>query len=125
MNYSRRRFIKALGATAGICYVTLNTSGCGLDMFDSGSGTEPLWKAGDSRNKIVVISDLHLGIEDRYSETVENLPYLNSFLQRLQATTDVRELVIAGDFLDEWFLPVYYPVYTDQDQFYRDVIKMS
>ena len=30
--------------------------------------------------------------------------------------------MIAGDFLDEWFLPVYYPAYTDQEQFYKKVI---
>ena len=81
-----------------------------------------LWEAGDTKNKIVTISDIHLGIEDRYSETVENLPLLIRFLKRLQNTGDVRELVIAGDFLDEWYLPVYYPRYTDQRQFYMDVI---
>ena len=81
-----------------------------------------LWEAGDRRDKIVTISDIHLGIEDRYSETVENLPLLIRFLKRLQNTGDVRELVIAGDFLDEWYLPVYYPRYTDQRQFYMDVI---
>ena len=81
-----------------------------------------LWEAGDRRDKIVTISDIHLGIEDRYSETVENLPLLIQFLKRLQNTSDVRELVIAGDFLDEWYLPVYYPRYTDQRQFYMDVI---
>ena len=81
-----------------------------------------LWEAGDTKNKIVTISDIHLGIEDRYSETVENLPLLIRFLKRLQNTRDVRELVIAGDFLDEWYLPVYYPRYTDQRQFYMDVI---
>ena len=81
-----------------------------------------LWEAGDTKNKIVTISDIHLGIEDRYSETVENLPLLIRFLKRLQNTGDVRELVIAGDFLDEWYLPVYYPRYTDQRQFYMGVI---
>ena len=81
-----------------------------------------LWEAVDRRDKIVTISDIHLGIEDRYSETVENLPLLIQFLKRLQNTRDVRELVIAGDFLDEWYLPVYYPRYTDQRQFYMDVI---
>ncbi|NLD02738.1 MAG: metallophosphoesterase, partial [Clostridiales bacterium] len=39
-----------------------------------------LWEAGDTKNKIVTISDIHLGIEDRYSETVENLPLLIRFL---------------------------------------------
>ncbi len=82
----------------------------------------PLWEAGATRDKIVVISDIHLGIDDRYTETLENRPLLIAFLHRLHHTTDVRELIIAGDFLDEWFLPVYYPSYTDQNRFYRDVI---
>ncbi|WP_246240371.1 hypothetical protein [Anaerocolumna sedimenticola] len=47
---------------------------------------------------------------------------LINFLKRLQNTTDVRELVIDGDFLDEGCLPVYYPSYTDVQQFYKDVI---
>lgn len=118
MDISRRKFIEALGA--GACFVALHTVGCGSN---SGSGAAPLWKAGSSRDKIVIISDLHLGIDDRYTETLENRPPLIRFLQCLQNTKDVRELVIAGDFLDEWFLPVYYyPLYSDQDQFYRDVI---
>ena len=81
-----------------------------------------LWEAGNTKSKIVVISDIHLGIEDRYTETLKNVPLLIGFLECLQNTTDVRELVIAGDFLDEWYLPAYYPSYTDQNQFYRDVI---
>lgn len=83
---------------------------------------EPLWEAGTSRNKIVVISDLHLGIDDKYTETLDNRPFLIEFLQRLQKTDDVRELVIAGDFLDEWYLPVYYPSYSDSTKFYKDCI---
>ena len=30
-----------------------------------------LWNAGDTRNKIVVISDIHLGIYDNYTETLQ------------------------------------------------------
>jgi UDP-2,3-diacylglucosamine pyrophosphatase LpxH len=82
----------------------------------------PLWSSGNARNKIVAISDLHLGIDDKYTENLKNRPFLIRFLQCLQNTKDVRELVIAGDFLDEWYLPVYYPVYTDQTLFYKKVI---
>ena len=99
-----------------------------LALFSMGSpanasGSAPaLWEVGGARNKIVVISDIHLGIDDKIAETVKNRPLLIDFLKRLQSTTDVRELVIAGDFLDEWFLPVYYPSYTDVQKFYKDVI---
>lgn len=93
-----------------------------LSLTDAYKGRAPLWGAGEKRDKIVVVSDIHLGIEDKYTETLNNLPLLIEFLQRMQNTKDVRELVIDGDFLDEWFLPVYYPSYTDQKQFYQDVI---
>lgn len=108
---------------------TKNTVALDSEMQDTSvSVAEPqkevaaLWDCTDTRDKIVVISDIHLGIEDRYTETLKNLPLFIEFLQRLQGTTDVRELVIAGDFLDEWFLPVDYPSYIDENQFYKDVI---
>ncbi|MCC9598070.1 MULTISPECIES: metallophosphoesterase [unclassified Rubrivivax] len=122
MTFSRRNFLKTLGAGTGACLATLNLSGCWDDGSEPASDATPLWAAGSSRDKIVVISDLHLGIDDRYTETLDNRPLLVRFLQCLQNTRDVRELVIAGDFLDEWFLPVDYPSHTDQVQFYRDVI---
>ena len=121
MHSSRRNFVKRLGLGAG-AIVAVSAAGCDAGS-DSYTDAAPLWVADKSRNKIVVISDIHLGIEDRYSETLKNRPLLIKFLQCLQNTKDVRELVIAGDFLDEWFLPIYYyPLYTDQDQFYRNVI---
>lgn len=83
---------------------------------------KPLWNSNKEKNKIVVISDIHLGIKDKYTETLKNRNILINFLKNIQSTSDVRELVIAGDFLDEWFLPVDYPSYTDQKQFYKDVI---
>lgn len=88
----------------------------------NGGEASPLWEAGPSRNKTVVISDLHLGIDDRYTETIENRPFLVEFLQRLRRTDDVKELVIAGDFLDDWYLPVYYPSYSNVVKFYKDCI---
>ena len=81
-----------------------------------------MWHAGKTRDKIVVISDIHIGIDDQYAENVANRPILIDFLKWLQSTKDVRELVIDGDFLDEWYLPVDYPIYTDVQQFYKDVI---
>lgn len=121
--------LKALAAMVLAVAMILSCVGCGTQtgtqpapQAEMQDGVQPLWEAGGERNKIVVISDLHLGIDDEYSETVVNRPLLVQFLQRLQSTSDVRELVIAGDFLDEWFLPVYYPSYTDEAQFYKNVI---
>lgn len=112
----KTKMLSLLLAFCMVISLALLTTGC------TPKGAAALWDAGDTRNKIVSISDLHLGIDDDYTETLKNRPLLIEFLQRLQRTTDVRELVIGGDFLDEWFLPVYYPSYTDQRQFYKDVI---
>lgn len=90
--------------------------------FALSTPSSSLWNSNNEKNKIVVISDIHLGIKDEYTETLKNRDILIKFLKSLQNTSDVRELVIAGDFLDEWFLPVDYPSYTDQKQFYKDVI---
>ena len=84
---------------------------------------KPLWKAGSTNNKILVVSDLHLGVDDKISETVANRTYLIEFLKRIQLTKDVRELVIDGDFLDDWFLPLSYPAYSDTQAFYEKAIK--
>ena len=113
----KRTLLSLLAACVALPLVPLVT-GCSA----SSTGSPALWEAGETRNKIVIASDIHLGIDDRYTETLENRPYLVEFLRRVQSTTDVRELVINGDFLDDWFLPVYYPAYTDVAQFYKEAI---
>jgi len=122
----KKRVLSLLLASSIVISLAMLTTGCSPDTGASSSDipkdAAALWDAGDTRNKIVVISDIHVGIDDSYAEMVKNRPLLINFLQRLQSTTDVRELVIDGDFLDEWFLPVYYPSYTDVNQFYKDVI---
>ena len=122
----KTRILSLLLACSMVISLALLTIGCssntGASVSDAPEGVAALWEAGGTRDKIVVISDIHLGIDDSYTEMVKNRPLLIEFLRHLQSTTDVRELVIAGDFLDEWFLPVYYPSYTDESQFYKDVI---
>lgn len=106
--------------------VLLSLSGCTslAKETTTTSATSPLWTVQDNeRTKIVVVSDLHLGIEDRYSETVKNRSLFVEFLHRLGTMSDVSELVIAGDFLDDWYLPFTYPAYKDSDAFYRKVIQ--
>ena len=121
----KTRVFSSLLACCMVISLALLTAPCssnaGASVSNAPKGAAALWNAGTTRDKIVVISDLHLGIDDRYAETVNNRSLLIDFLQRLQSTTDVRELVIGGDFLDEWFLPVYYPSYTDESQFYKGV----
>lgn len=122
----KAKILSLLLAFSMVISMALFTTGCSPKTVsteaDAPKSAPALWEAGDTRNKIVVISDIHIGIDDKYAETVKNRPLLIDFLKRLQSTTDVRELVIDGDFLDEWFLPVYYPSYTDVQQFYKDVI---
>ena len=60
---------------------------------------------GGERSVIVVISDIHLGMDDRYAETQKNRAPLADFVRKIGRSPNVRELVIAGDFLDEWFIP--------------------
>lgn len=116
----KKRLLSFLTVCSMLLSLALPVSG-----FAAAADASPLWAAGYTPNKIVVISDIHLGIDDRYTETLTNRPLLVDFLQSLQNTADVRELVINGDFLDDWYLPVYYPAYTDVAQFYREAIKTN
>ncbi len=68
------------------------------------------------RNMIVVISDLHLGADLAYSECKEHLPSVEKFLKLIKASPNVKELVIAGDLLDEWFVPAPINTYRGKDQ---------
>ena len=76
-----------------------------------------------ARNKIVVISDLHFGADTSYSETVRHLPRLAQFLTEIRESATVKELVIAGDMLDEWFVPSRIDTYNGgtQEDFVRKI----
>lgn len=126
---SRREFLKrsamgglalATSAVAGSFLLSNRVAAAGLT---AGRDIQPLWQAGSRRNKIVVVSDLHLGIDDSFAETVHNRELFVEFLQKLQQTIDVRELVIAGDFLDEWFLPLDYGPVNDLQKFFFQVAR--
>ena len=60
----------------------------------------------NKRNLLVCISDLHLGANDSYSEFNRNRDALVDFLNHIQISPNVKELVIAGDLIDEWFVPM-------------------
>jgi UDP-2,3-diacylglucosamine pyrophosphatase LpxH len=60
----------------------------------------------DDRSWIVCISDLHLGADDAYSELTKNRDSLVDFLSWVRLSPNVKELVIAGDLIDEWFVPM-------------------
>ncbi len=82
----------------------------------------PVWSAAADAGpqRIVVLSDIHLGVDDAFSQTVQNRAMLVNFLDRL-AVGPVDEIVLAGDILDEWYLPATYPASIDSMAFYRKV----
>lgn len=86
------------------------------------TSVKPLWNAGETRDKIIVLSDLHTGFDDEYSEILKNRPYLIEFLERIVETSDVREVVLNGDILDEWFLPLSF-IEKDREDFYKKNIE--
>src|SRR5574344_1915955 len=59
----------------------------------------------NERDKIVVISDLHLGNDLAYSENVKHLARLEEFLNDVRSSATVKELVIGGDMFDDWYIP--------------------
>lgn len=78
-----------------------------IDPFNNGS---------NQRNMIVVISDLHLGPDLAYTECKNNLKALEKLLYKIKNSANVKELVIAGDMLDEWFVPANIDTYNGQSQ---------
>lgn len=61
--------------------------------------------ANDKRDKVVVISDLHLGNDLSYSETVKHMERLEQFLSEVRTSATIKELVLNGDIIDEWYIP--------------------
>ena len=82
------------------------------DAFNNGSS---------ERNMIVVISDMHCGADLAYAEIKENLKPLENLLTKIETSVNVKELVIAGDLLDEWFVPATVDTYNGKDQ--RDFVQ--
>jgi UDP-2,3-diacylglucosamine pyrophosphatase LpxH len=94
-----------------------------LSVFASCAKSDPLdneinpfSNGRNERNMIVVISDLHLGADLAYAECMNNLGALEKLLKQIKASPDVKELVIAGDLLDEWFVPATINTYQGKDQ---------
>jgi len=69
------------------------------------------------RSKIVVISDLHMneqrGFDDGYSLFTENGKLLEDFLEHIKASDQIKELVMLGDMMDMWVIPMAYHTFHD------------
>jgi len=94
-----------------------------LSLFSSCEKSDPIDhtisafnNGGNERNMIVVISDIHLGADLAYAECNKNLGALENLLKQIKVASNVKELVIAGDLLDEWFVPANIDTYQGKDQ---------
>lgn len=68
------------------------------------------------RDKVIVISDIHLGADLSYSECVAHIARLAEFIIEAGSSMSVKELVIAGDLFDEWYIPSRDSTYGTADQ---------
>lgn len=76
-----------------------------------------------NRTEIVIISDIHLGADDSFAETKENKDELLVFLKGIRNSKTTAELVINGDFIDQWFLPMDYETPDTLSEFNDLVVK--
>ena len=58
------------------------------------------------RNKIIFLSDLHMNVDAGYSWLVDHADDLANFLVGLENRDDVAEVVILGDLVDQWVVPM-------------------
>jgi UDP-2,3-diacylglucosamine pyrophosphatase LpxH len=80
------------------------------------TGIDPFNNGGSERNMIVVLSDIHLGMDMAYAEFNNNRGPLVDLLERIRVSPNVRELVIAGDMFDEWFIPANLNTFGGSDE---------
>jgi len=83
--------------------------------------------ANDKRDKILIISDLHLGNDLSYSETVQHMERLEQFLSEVRTSVTIKELVLNGDIIDEWYIPTRVDSYAGgtQADFVRKIVKAN
>ena len=70
----------------------------------------------NQRTLIICISDLHLGANDAYAELTSNRDALINFLEHIRTSPNVKELVVAGDLIDEWFIPMHLDTFNGKTQ---------
>lgn len=99
---NRRDFIKKV-ALGGAAASMLGRIGTGPDFFSAQEAHA------SERNRLVFLSDVHLGAVADYAPTSEHLVELTAFLKHLNQRTDVAELVLLGDIFDDWVFPVEEP----------------
>ena len=104
----RRDFLKGM-AVAG---ATASVAG-GIGMIPALFA--PRTAHASERNKLIFISDLHMNVDGNYSWLVKHALDLSRFLNSVNARSDVAELIILGDLLDDWVSPAEYTPQTFSD----------
>jgi UDP-2,3-diacylglucosamine pyrophosphatase LpxH len=94
----------AAGLIAGSC--NSNDNDIVANPFDNTSES-----SNNERDKIVVISDLHMGNDLTYSENVKHLQRMEQFLNEVRSSATIKELVIGGDMFDDWYVPTRIDAY--------------
>lgn len=89
---------------------------CQKTDSDSVPAIDPFSNGTNVRNMIVVVSDMHLGADISYTECKENLGPLTIFLKKVMVSPGIKELVIDGDLIDEWFVPADVDTYEGKGQ---------
>ena len=93
----------ALAAAQEIAFVTTSRSPFGYVGADA------------QRSKIVVISDLHLNrqraADEGYGLFSENGALLTQFLENVRNSAEIKELIVLGDLMDMWVVPMAYETY--------------
>jgi len=90
---------------------------------------EPLQSGELRRSKTVLISDLHMneqrGYDEGYSLFTENAALLEVFLEQVRVSEQIKELVILGDLMDMWVIPMAYHTFRDEindtEAYFRNV----
>jgi len=110
----KKRYLVFLCIASSLCVMSCSKTNEGsvtANPFDTTSES-----SNNVRDKIVVISDLHLGNDLAYSENVKHLKRLQQFLNEVRSSQTIRELVIAGDMFDEWYIPTRADTYSGGSQ---------
>lgn len=95
----RRDFLKA----AAVSSAWVSTGGL-VGILGTATSAKTA-HAQETRKTAVFLSDLHLNVDAPYSWQRENLTPLAQFLTTTALRDDVSDVVILGDFLDEWSVP--------------------
>lgn len=78
------------------------------------------------RKMVICISDIHLGQNKLYAEFNENAKPFVEFLNKVNASPNVSEMVIAGDLIDEWIIPASIPAEgDDRDIYFSEKVKQE